>query len=197
MRDTARAPQPPTDPPTGHRISLHGLAQIDQKCQFWAKFGCFWAKNPFFYWRNQKFCYPHNGKPTQAPCSHLFLVGHWTKCAKNGNIWPKMTKNADFGPNLAVFGPKILIFMGVSKSFGTNITENHLDNLSALFFGQALDQMGQKCQYLAQNDQKYFGPNLAVFGPKILIFMGLSKSFGTNITKTTSATCPHCFLVRH
>ena len=28
-----------------------------------------------------------------------------------------MTKNADFGPNLAVFGPKILIFMGVSKKF--------------------------------------------------------------------------------
>ena len=60
--------------------------------------------------------------------------------------------------------------MGVSKSFGTNITENHLDNLSALFFGQALDQMGQKCRYLA------------VFGPKSLIFMGVSKSFGTNIT---------------
>ena len=34
-----------------------------------------------------------------------------------------MTKNADFGPNLAVFGPKILIFIGVSKSFGTNITQ--------------------------------------------------------------------------
>ena len=48
MRDAAPAPQPPTDPPTGHRISLHGLAQIDQKCQFWAKFGRFWAKNPFF-----------------------------------------------------------------------------------------------------------------------------------------------------
>ena len=62
-----------------------------------------------------------------------------------------MTKNEYFGPNLAVFGPKILIFMGVSKSFGTNITENHLDNLSALFFGQALDQMGQKCRYLAPN----------------------------------------------
>ena len=50
-----------------------------------------------------------------------------------------MTKNAYFGPILAVFGPKILIFMGESKSFGTNITENHLDNLFALFFGQALD----------------------------------------------------------
>ena len=69
--------------------------------------------------------------------------------------------------------------MGVSKSLGTNITENHFGNLSALFFGQALDQMGQKCRYLAQNAS--FGPNLAVFGPKILIFRGVSKSFGTNI----------------
>ena len=43
--------------------------------------------------------------------------------------------------------------MGVSKIFGTNITENHLDNLSALFFGRALDKMCQKWQYLAQNDQ--------------------------------------------
>ena len=109
-------------------------------------------------------------KSTYAPRWHCFLVRHWTKCAKNCNIWPKMTKNADFGPNLAVFGPKILIFMGVSKSFGTNITENHLDNLSALFFGQALDQMGQKCRYLAQNAS--FGPNLAVFGPQIQFFGG-------------------------
>ena len=87
-----------------------------------------------------------------------------------GNIWPKMTKTAYFGLNLAVSGPKILIFMGVSKSFGTNITENHLGNLSALFFGQALDQMSQKCRYLAQNAS--FGQNLAVFGPKIQFFGG-------------------------
>ena len=31
--------------------------------------------------------------------------------------------------------------MGVSKSFGTNITENHQDNLFALSFGQELDQI--------------------------------------------------------
>ena len=67
--------------------------------------------------------------------------------------------------------------MGVSKSFGTNITENHFGNLSALFFGQELDQMGQKCRYLAKNFS--FGPNLAVFEPKILV----SKSFGTQITE--------------
>ena len=75
-----------------------------------------------------------------------------------------MTKNADFGPNLAVFWPNILIFMEVSESFGTNITENFLINLITLFFGQALDQMGQKCRYLAQNAS--FGPNLVVFGTK-------------------------------
>merc|ERR1712020_298037 len=74
--------------------------------------------------------------------------------------WPKLTKNASFGP-------KILIFMGVSKSFGTNITENYLDNLSALFFGHALDQMGQKCRYLAQNAS--FGPNIGIFGPSDLM----------------------------
>ena len=81
-----------------------------------------------------------------------------------------MTKNGDFKPNLAVFEPKILIFMGVSKSFVTNITENHQDNLCVLFFGQSLDQMGQKCRCLAQNAS--FGPNLAVFGPKIQFFGG-------------------------
>ena len=78
-----------------------------------------------------------------------------------------MTKNADFGPNLAVFGPKSLIFMGVSKSFGTNITENHLDNLSALFFGQALDKMGQIWPFL---------------GPKSNFLGAGSKNFGTLVS---------------
>ena len=39
MRDTARAPQPPTDPPTGHRISLHGLAQMTKKANFGPNLG--------------------------------------------------------------------------------------------------------------------------------------------------------------
>ena len=61
--------------------------------------------------------------------------------------------------------------MGVSKSFGTNITENHFGNLSALFFGHALDQVGQKCQYLAQNDQK-----MHIFG-QIWLFLGQKSNF--------------------
>ena len=113
MRDTARAPQSPTDPPTGHHISLHGLAQIDQKCQFWAKFSRFWAKNPFFTGEIKSFVTHITENPPRHLCSHCFLVGHWTKCAKNVNIWPKMTKNADFGPNLAIFGPKTLILFNL------------------------------------------------------------------------------------
>ena len=75
-----------------------------------------------------------------------------------------MTKNAYFGPILAVFGPKILIFTGVSKSFGTHITEkpqNKTGNLFQLFFRRALDQMGQ---YLAKKAN--FGPNPNFYGRK-------------------------------
>ena len=72
--------------------------------------------------------------------------------------------------------------MGVRKSFGTNITKNHLDNLSSLFFGQALNQMGQKCPYLAKN---------ATFGQKILFFTGEIKSFVTHITENPPGHLVH------
>ena len=78
---------------------------------------------------------------------------------------PKMTKNAYFGQNLAIFGPKIQIFLGVRKSFCTNITENHQDNLSALFFGQAFDQMGQNAHIWPK--MPVLGQNWLFFWPKI------------------------------
>ena len=75
-------------------------------------------------------------------------------------MWPKMTKNANLGPNLAVFEPKIPILLGGRKSFATNVTEKPpRGTLFALFFGRAWDEMGQKCQYLTKN--AIFGPNLA------------------------------------
>ena len=50
-----------------------------------------------------------------------------------------MTKNAYFGPNLAVFGPKILIFRGASKSFGTWIMEKPPRQLVRIdFFGSSI-----------------------------------------------------------
>merc|ERR1712211_165657 len=107
-------------------------------------------KNPFFLLEKSKVLLPTYRKTHLGTLFTLFLVGHWTKCAKNGNIWPKMTKNADFGPNLAVFGPKSLIFMGLSKSFGTNITENHFVNLSAFFFWSRIRSSGPKMPILGQ-----------------------------------------------
>ena len=86
--------------------------------------------------------------------------------ARPGPKWPKMAKFGRFwvkNPN--IYWRK----------------RNHLGTLFASFFGWSWEQMGQKCLYLAKKAN--FGPNLAVFGPKILIIMGVSKSFGTNITK--------------
>ena len=68
--------------------------------------------------------------------------------------------------------------MGGSEIFDTHVTENHLGTLFALFFGRPWDKMGQKCQYLAKKAN--FGPNLAIYGPKILPLIGVSKSFGTH-----------------
>ena len=59
---------------TTNQMSWQGQAQNEQKCHFRAKFGLFWAKNPNFYWRNQKFCHPH----TENPPRHLVHIGFWS-----------------------------------------------------------------------------------------------------------------------
>ena len=55
-----------------------------------------------------------------------------------------MTKNANFCSNLAVFKPKIQIFMGESNTFGTLTSGNLLDTcfVSKILTGEA--PMGQK-----------------------------------------------------
>ena len=146
--------------------------------------GLYMPKKAYF---GQKFWYPHNGKTTQAPCSYCFLVGHGTSWPKNANIWPKMTINACFGPNLAE-NPN---FCGGSKSFGTLITEKPLRHLVRIVF---LVSYGTKQAKNANIWPKMPTPNL----PKILLFMVVSKSFGTHIKrKTTQAPCLHCFSVKH
>ena len=69
--------------------------------------------------------------------------------------WPKLTKNAKFGPNLVVFGQKILFFTGEIKIFVTYIAENPSRHLVHIVFWSGIGQNVQKWQYLAQNDQKY------------------------------------------
>ena len=58
---------------------------------------------------------------------HMLIDGHGpldslgTKWVRKANIWPKMTKNIYFRPNLAVVGPKILILTGRSNNFVTHL----------------------------------------------------------------------------
>ena len=69
-------------------------------------------------------------------------------------------------------GQNNLIILGGSKIFGTHISENHQGTLFALFFGQAWNQMGQKGQYLVQNDQKCMcWAKFGRFWDKIQIFV--------------------------
>ena len=73
------------------------------------------------------------------------------KMGKKANICPKLTKNASFGPNLVVFGQKILFFTGEIKSFVTYITENPPRHLVHIGFWSGIGQNVQK---------------MAIFGPK-------------------------------
>ena len=104
------------------------------------------------------------------------------KWAKKATIWSKMAKNAYFVPNLAVLGPKFLILMRRSKSFGTHATEKPSRYLVRIVFWSG---MGPNWPKMSIFDQKKanFGSNLAVYGPKILISLREGKSFGSHITK--------------
>ena len=74
-----------------------------------------------------------------------------TNRALNKPAWPKLTKNANFGPNLVIFGQKILFYTGEIKSFVTHITENPPRHLVHIFFWSGI---GQNV------------PKMAIFGPK-------------------------------
>ena len=88
------------------------------------------------------------------PSRHNHQPSHQQDTKLAGKAWPKMTKNVNSGHNLVVFGQKILIFTGETKSFGNHITEKPPRHLVRLFFGRAWNEMGKKCRYLAHNDQK-------------------------------------------
>ena len=148
---------------------------------FWGKNGCFRFKHANYFGRGQKFWYPHIcNPPIDAPRLHCFSVGHGTTWPRRANIRPKINKNAYIGQNLAVFGPKILIFTGRNKSFGTHITEKPPRHLVCIVFWSGTGRNGP---------MPIFGPkwpkmpNLGVFGPKILILSRGSKSFGTQVTE--------------
>ena len=102
----------------------------------------------------------------------------WPGIGQNANVWPKMNKNATIGPNLAVFGPKILILLGGNKSFGTHVKEK--GTLIACFLVGHSTKWAKNANIWPK--KPILGQIWPFFGPKILIFIGVSKSFGTMIT---------------
>ena len=88
--------------------------------------------------------------------------------------WPKLTKNANFGPNLVVFGQKILFFTGEIKSFVAHITENPPKHPVHIVFwsgiGQNVQKNGNIWPKMTKNAD--FGPNYGRFWAKNPNFYG-------------------------
>merc|ERR1711952_252194 len=68
---------------------------MDKNANFGPNLVVFGQKILFFTGENKSFVNHITENPPRHLIHIVFLVGHWTKCAKNGNIWPKMTKNAN------------------------------------------------------------------------------------------------------
>ena len=79
--------------------------------------------------------------------------------------WPKLTKNANFGPNLVVFGQKILFFTGEIKSFVIHITENPPRLLVHIVFWSGIGQNDQKCRCLTKYG-RFWAKNPNFYGSK-------------------------------
>merc|ERR1712155_482361 len=97
--------------------------------------GSFWGKNSYFFTGEIKSFAIHI---TENPPGHLVHISFWTVIGQNVQKWQYLAQNDQkciFCTKFGRFWAKNPNFMGVSKSFGTNITENHLDNLFASFFG--------------------------------------------------------------
>ena len=102
--------------------------------------------------------------------SALFFGQALDQMGQNANIWPKMTKNAYFGPNLAVFGLKILICTGASKSFGNHIMKKPPGQLVRIVFWSAWEQIGQNADIWQKKCQ--FWAKFGCFWAKYPIFLG-------------------------
>ena len=106
----------------------------------------------------------------ENPPRNLVCIGLWSPWGKMGKKCQLLAQNDQkciFWTKFGRFRPKILIFTGVSKSFGTNITGKRPGQFVRVFWS-AWKQMGQKYPYLAEN--ACFGPNLFFFGQKSNFF---------------------------
>ena len=79
--------------------------------------------------------------------------------------WPKLTKNANFGPDLVVFGQKILFFTGDIKSFVPHITETPPRHVVRIGFWSGMGRAKNENIWPKMTKNAYFGPNIGIFCP--------------------------------
>ena len=157
-----RNQQPATNQPTGHQMSRLRL-YVTKKANFGAKMAIFGPKILIIL-EGSKSSGTHiseNNLATSFCCCFVhicFLVGHSTKWISKANIWPKMTKNAYFGPNVAVLGQNPNYFERQQKFWYSHIRKP-TRHLIPIFLCGHSNKMDQKGKYLAQNDEKciFFG----------------------------------------
>ena len=113
---------------------------------------------------------------TEKTPRHFVHIILWSRMGPNMPKIPIFDQKCPFWAKFVRFWPKILNFMGVSESFGTHITENHLDNLFTLFFGRALDQMGQK-YVLSQKKHPKFLKRVIFIWKRVQLFPVVARTW--------------------
>ena len=102
-------------------------------------------------------------------------VGMKNECRRKKQIFAKKIPQPQFWGKRNMqktHNPRHLI---IRKKINKYIRLHNLQNYMKLRI--ATNQQCIKCAW-----ESFYGPNLAIFEPKILIFTGVSKSFGTHIT---------------
>ena len=170
-------------------MNRQGLAQNDQKCQLgmgrnrpkMTTFGQKWPKMhilgkiwPFMGQNINFYDTLIKKEPPRQLVWIIFLVGHWIKRAKMQIFGPKKPILGQF----VVYGPKILIFMGVSKSFGTHITKKPLMQLVCIVF-----LVGN---WIKWANNAHIWPKMPVLGP-IRPVWGQKPIFGDGVKLLVSS----------
>ena len=97
-----------------------------------------------------------------------------------------LAKKRQFGAKFGHFGPKIIIFMGVSKSCCTNIMEKPPRQLVCIVFGRLGIKWAKKADIRPK--MPVFGQVWPFLGQKDNFLGGLSKTYGTLTSRNQRGT---------
>ena len=136
MRDTACAPQPPTNQPTGHQISRQGL-YVPKKAYSGAKMAVF-GPNILIILGGSKSSGTYISENHLGTSLALFFGRAWHQMDQKGHILGQISN--------CLAREQTFWYSHIRKP------TRHL--VPIVFFFRQSNKMDQKCKYLAPNDQK-------------------------------------------